>query len=86
MERSESVLDAVLDDENFDGDDVEMADADAEDTCVPDVPTAGVRGEDGSGEKGAPAGKKKKKKRKSGKRKNRGRPDGPPTKIADINR
>ncbi|XP_051224576.1 uncharacterized protein [Lolium perenne] len=92
MERGESILDAVLDDEetlDFDGDDVEMADADAvtEEIPVPDAPAAVVGGDGGAAqaEKGGPEGKKKKKKR-SGKKKNRGRPDGPPTKIADINR
>ncbi|KAM0873648.1 hypothetical protein ACQ4PT_037937 [Festuca glaucescens] len=93
MERGESILDAVLDEEtlDFDGDDIEMADAVAvtEEIPVPDAPAAVVLvGGDGGGaqkEKGGPEGKKKKKK-KSGRKKNRGRPDGPPTKIADINR
>jgi phosphorylated adapter RNA export protein len=92
MERGESILDAVLDDEetlDFDGDDVEMADADAvtEEIPVPDAPAAVVGGDGGAAqpEKGGPEAKKKKKKN-SGRKKNRGRPDGPPTKIADINR
>lgn len=87
MERGESVLDAVLDEETleFEGDDVEMADA--EEIPVPDAPSAGIGGDGGvaPAEKGGQEGKKKKKK-KSGRKKHRGRPDGPPTKIADINR
>lgn len=89
MERGESILDAVLDEDtlNFDSDDVEMADADAEETPVADSGAPAGGGGDGGGgqaERGRPAGKKKKKKRKSGKKK-KGKPDGPP-KIADINR
>uniref|UniRef100_A0ACD5VI68 Uncharacterized protein n=1 Tax=Avena sativa TaxID=4498 RepID=A0ACD5VI68_AVESA len=87
MEMVESALDKETID--FDGEDVEMADADAytEEIPIPDSPAAGLGVGGGGGaqaEKGGPAGKKKKK--KSGRKKNRGRLDGPPTKIADINR
>uniref|UniRef100_A0ACD5VPP0 Uncharacterized protein n=1 Tax=Avena sativa TaxID=4498 RepID=A0ACD5VPP0_AVESA len=84
MERVESALDKETLD--FDGDDVEMADAEADtvEIPVPDAPAAGlgVGGGGAQAEKGGPAGKKK----KSGRKKNMGRLDGPPTKIADINR
>ncbi|KAE8788018.1 hypothetical protein D1007_37961 [Hordeum vulgare] len=87
MERGESILDAVLDEKTLDfgGDDVEMADAEVEETPIPDPPAAGAGAAGGGAQAGGPAGKKKKK-RKSGRSKNRGRPDGPPTKIGDINR
>ncbi|EMS63112.1 hypothetical protein TRIUR3_25491 [Triticum urartu] len=87
MERGESILDAVLDEETLDfgGDDVEMADAEAVETPIPEPPAVGAGAAGGGAQAGGLAGKKKKK-RKSGRSKNRGRPDGPPTKIGDINR
>ncbi|XP_006644266.1 uncharacterized protein LOC102703727 [Oryza brachyantha] len=109
MERGDSVLDAVLGEEtlDFDGDDVEMADADeameeeeaerdptiAAAAAAAPAPATGGEGGGGAGDDGGvgqaemrgPAGKNRRKKRKSGRKKNKGRPDGPP-KIADINR
>ena len=75
---------------NYDGDDVEMADAvsDAEEAPAAEVSAAagGVGGGE-QAEKGGPEGKnKRKKKRNKGKKKNKGRKDGPPTDIAGINR
>lgn len=102
MEGGDSVLDAVLDEEalDYDGDDVEMADADdaveeaqaQEDPVAITAPTAAATGGGGGGGEGdggvGQAGKnknKKKKRKKSARTKNKGKPDGPP-KIADINR
>uniref|UniRef100_A0A0D9V216 Phosphorylated adapter RNA export protein n=1 Tax=Leersia perrieri TaxID=77586 RepID=A0A0D9V216_9ORYZ len=97
MERGPSVLGAVLGEEtlDFDGDDVEMADADEAMEEAERAPvaaaapaTGGGGGGGGVGEvemRGAAGKNKKNKKKKSGRRKNKGRPEGPP-KIADINR
>ncbi|CAL4975784.1 unnamed protein product [Urochloa decumbens] len=78
---------------NYDGDDIEMADADsdAEGTPAAEVSAAatGGGGEGGGGaqaEKGVPEGKNKRRKKKRNKGKKKGRQDGPPTNIADISR
>ncbi|XP_039851158.1 uncharacterized protein LOC120709561 [Panicum virgatum] len=75
---------------NYDGDDVEMADADSDAEEAPAAEVSAAAGGVGGGEqaeKGGPEGKnKRKKKRNKGKKKNKGRKDGPPTDIAGINR
>jgi len=93
MEEGECALGAAAIGEetlNYDGDDVEMADADsdAEEAPAAEVSAAarGVGGGD-QAEKCGPEGKnKRKKKRNKGKRKNKGRKDGPPTSIGGINK
>ncbi|CAO2170346.1 unnamed protein product [Urochloa humidicola] len=98
MEEGDFALgDAAIDEEtlNYDGDDIEMADADsdAEGTPAAEVSAAAAAGGGGEGgggaqaEKGGPEGKnKRKKKKKRNKGKKKGRQDGPPTNIADISR
>ncbi|CAL4956184.1 unnamed protein product [Urochloa decumbens] len=97
MEEGEFALGAAAIGEetlNYDGDDVEMADADsdAEGTPAAEVSAAaaGGGGEGGGGaqaEKGGPESKNKRRKKKRNKgKKKKGRQDGPPTNIADISR
>ena len=73
---------------NYDGDDVEMADADSdtEETLAAEVSaaTGGAAGGGGHAEKDGTEGKKRKKRNKG--KKNKGRQDRTPTTIADINR
>jgi phosphorylated adapter RNA export protein len=75
---------------NYDGDDVEMADAgsDTEEALAAEVSaaTGGAAGGGGHAEKDGPEGKKKKRKKRNKGKKNKGRQDGAPTTIADINR
>ncbi|KAG0538095.1 hypothetical protein BDA96_03G205500 [Sorghum bicolor] len=76
---------------NYDGDDVEMADADSdtEEALAAEVSagTGGAAGGGGHAEMDGPEGKKKKKKKKRNKgKKNKGRQDAAPTTIAGINR
>ncbi|WVZ70044.1 hypothetical protein U9M48_018748 [Paspalum notatum var. saurae] len=73
---------------NYDGNDVEMADADSDAEEAPAAEASAAGGGGGQAEKAGPEGKnKRKKKRNKGKKKkNKGRQDGPPTNIADINR
>ncbi|KAK3164561.1 hypothetical protein QOZ80_1AG0021150 [Eleusine coracana subsp. coracana] len=73
---------------NYDGDDIEMADADSDGEEPPAAAGEGGAGGRGGGqvEKVGQEGKnKKKKKRGKGKKRNKGRQDAP-TNIADINR
>jgi phosphorylated adapter RNA export protein len=94
MEEGECPMGAAAIDEetlNYDGDDVEMADADEEAPAAEVSADAGGGGGGGGGgaqaDKGGQEGNnKRRKKRNKGKKKNRGRQDGPPTNIADINR
>ncbi|AQK96065.1 uncharacterized protein LOC100278489 [Zea mays] len=93
MGGSECALgDAAIGEEtlNYDGDDVEMADADSdtEEARAAEVSaaTGGSAGGVRQAEKDGPDGKKKRKKRRNKGKKNKGRQDGAPTNIADINR
>ncbi|XP_062213329.1 uncharacterized protein LOC133914209 [Phragmites australis] len=94
MEDGECDLDAAAIDEetlNYDGDDIEMADADsdAEETLAVEVSAAAGGGGRGGGQadRGGPEGNnKRKKKRNKGRKRNKGKQGGPPTNIADINR
>jgi hypothetical protein len=93
MEEGECALGAAAIGEetlNYDGDDVEMADADSDAEEAPAAEVSAAAGGVGGGEqaeKGGPEGKnKRRKKRNKGKKKNKGRKDGSPTNIADINR
>ncbi|KAJ1283867.1 hypothetical protein BS78_03G160200 [Paspalum vaginatum] len=97
MEGGECALgDAAVGEEtlNYDGNDVEMADADsdAEEAPAAEVSAAaaaaggGASTGGGQAEKAGPEGKNKRKKKRNKGKKKKGRQDGPPTNIADINR